>query len=298
MRPCLLAFSLLPAISFSVEPSVQSGDVQFSMITGQGVPVCEAYLDLLNRSPLERSPFCGRPESGLPGFAPLERRFLNADQISPLFTYVWEFMAFDNQLHVERYFYRNAEDPAKSRWSSSPVTKNNITEDLNGGLMFVWTYDSDIDIANDGHPLRVLLWQGYGATRWPAACGRANLYPWTNSYVKQRAFVLNSDGSMIDEQRTRAIFGSPKEATEGPHAGKSGEQSDLPVNATPFEPLADSIGIFGYQGKFYIQTENRPATKNAELPPVDVFLHQSGKTTLMCKFHPLIKPVPEDDPHN
>jgi len=272
---------------------------QFTAIQGQDLPVCKAYLELLNQSDYQgKTPFCGRPESGLPGFAPLQRHNLNADQIFPLFKYVWEFMAFDNQLHLERYFYGNVNDQAKSYWSPDPESKDTIAMDVNRGLIFVWTYDSDLDMANDGHPVRVLLWQGYGATRWPAVCGQANYYPWTNSYVKQRAFILSADGRMIDERRTRAIFGSPKEATDGPHARKPGDQSELPVNATPFEPLADSIGIFGYEGKFYIQTENRPATKAAKLPPVEVYVNQAGKSTRICGFHPLTPPVAEDDPHN
>src|ERR1700730_15755098 len=77
---------LLPAISFGEEQPAEAGDKQFTLIRGHGVPVCEAYLDLLNRTPLERTPFCGRPDNGPePEFVPLERQNLGADEILPLF---------------------------------------------------------------------------------------------------------------------------------------------------------------------------------------------------------------------
>lgn len=256
---------------------------KFTPIQGRELPVCKAYLELLNRSEYPANPFCGRPESGLPGFEPLERRYLNADQVFPLFRYVWEFMRFDDQFHIGKYSYYNSQDPSKSYFSADPESKNGVVDDLKKGLTVAWTYHSYVDIANDGHPLPVLLWQGYGATPGPAACVGID------TYVNQRAFVLSTDGKTIDERRTRVIFGSSKEATEGPHARKPGDQSYLPVNATPFEPLADSIGIFEYQGKFYTQTENRPATEHAKLPPVEVYMHQAGKNKRMCRFHPVIE---------
>jgi hypothetical protein len=298
MRACLLALAalaLLPATSFGDEPPAQDDDKQFTMMKGQGVPVCEAYLDVLNRTPLERTPFCSRPENGPAPFVPLERRYLEADEILPLFNYVWEFMRFDDQHHVERVFHPN-QNPKLSYWSADVETREGIAEFLGRDWMHVWTYATPIDIDNDSKPVRLLIWQGYGVSRSGASCGVDYASgPWDGTYTEQRVFVLSADGRTIDESQTRAIFGR---AGIGPSTGSQSTQprerySSLPTGATPFQPIADSIGIFGYDGHYYIQTENKPASRGAAPPSVEVFLRDQAHTTKVCAFRPQAVPVPE-----
>lgn len=298
MRACLLglaALALLPATSFGDEPPAQDDDKQFIMIKGQGVPVCEAYLDVLNRTPLERTPFCSRPDNGPVPFVPLPRQYLRADEILPLFNYVWEFMRFDDQHHSERVFHPNP-NPKLSLWSTDVETLDGISSALGRDWMHVWTYAKPVDIANDGKPLRLLIWQGYGVSRSGASCGADYASGlWDSTYTEQRVFVLNADGKTIDEGQTRELFGrTGSRASGNGHSSEPRDQySSLPPGATPFEPLADSIGVFGYGGRFYIQAENKPASRGATPPPVEVYLREQAHTTKVCAFRPQAVPVPE-----
>jgi hypothetical protein len=295
LRPCLLALALLPAISFGGELPATSGDKQFKIITGHGVAVCEAYLDLLNQTPLERTPFCGRPENGPAPFVPLERHELGVDDILPLFNYVYEFMRFDDQHHVEKFFYPQP-DTSKSYWSTDATTRWDLGEALGFHWVHVWTYGTPIDIANDDMPVRLLIWQGYGAARSGASCGVDYASgPWDGTYTEQRAFVLSADGKTIDEAQTRAIFGMAGTGASKGHAGTQPRVNTrgLPPGAKPFKPLADSIGIFGYGGRYYIQSENKPASRGAAPPAVEVFLREHGQSNKVCSFGPQAVPIPE-----
>ncbi len=110
-------------IAFGAAQSAPDTDAkQFRLIEGRGVAVCDAYLDLLNQTPLQRTPFCGRPEKGPePNFASLDRHYLDADEIEPLFSLVWEFMRFNDQHHKERYSV--AGFGGKPSWSSRSVSE-------------------------------------------------------------------------------------------------------------------------------------------------------------------------------
>jgi len=308
MRLCLFVLTLLPLISFGQDPTATSSDQQFAMIKGQGVPVCEAYLELLNQSSLEPTPFCGRPETGPVPFAPLERRDLGVDDILPLFNYVWEFLRFNDQHHVDKFFHPHADpskqygvDESKSYWSADVETADGITQ-IRDVLhrMSVWTYKTPVDIGNDGMPVRLLVWQGYGVPEWGGGkCGV--VYGRDVSYNPQRVFVLSTDGKTIDEAQTRAIFGMPTKPSSKARdtAREPLSYPDPPAGAKPFKALADSIGIFGYDGRYYIQTENTPASHRAgpdpvqdEPPPVKVFLRERGHTSQVCAFRPQNVPKP------
>jgi hypothetical protein len=293
MRACLLALAaiaLLPATSFGDESPAQDGEKQFTMMKGRGVQVCEAYLGLLNQTPLERTPFCARPDSGPAPFVPLQRQYLQANEILPLFNYIWEFMRFDDQYHTERVFHPNP-NPKLSSGSTDVETLDGIAIALGRDWMHVWRYDTPVDIANDGKPLRLLIWQGYGVSRSGASCGADYASGvWDGTYTEQRVFVLNADGKTIDEGQTRELFGR----TQNGHPNQPPDQySSLPPGATPFEPLADSIGVFGYAGRFYIQTENKPLSRGKPSGPVDVLLRDRGVTSKVCEFHPQAVPIPE-----
>ncbi len=285
----LLGSLLSTVVSVADESSLPGDQNQFTIVEGRGLPVCDAYLDVLNRMPLEASPFCDRPETGPePEFKHLARHYLRVSEIVPLFTYVWEFMRFDDQNHVERYFHSSV-DAKKSYWDTVPETADGVARLLGFGWMQVWTYDQPIDIANDGMPLRILFWKGYGATGKAALCGADEPSVWSDSYVEQRAFVLNDDGKTIDQLRTRAIFGEIGKTSARSH---SPVPSELPPGARPFKPLADSIGVFGYNGKYYIQTENMPSTPASNPPPVQVFVREKDHTSKVCAFRPQAVQVP------
>jgi hypothetical protein len=286
----VVTLSALPIISFGDEQSGQGDDKQFALTNGQGVPVCEAYLGLLNQMPLERTPFCARPDSGPAPFVPLQRHYLQANEILPLFNYVWGFMLFDDQYHREKVFHPNP-NPKLSSWSTDVETLDGIATALGRDWMHVWRYDTPVDIANDGKPLRLLIWQGYGVSRSAASCGADYASGvWDGTYTEQRVFVLKPDGKTIDEGQTRELFGG----TQNGHPSQPRDQySSLPPGATPFEPLADSIGIFDYDGRYYIQIENKPAARGLPPPPVEVLLREHGNTSKVCAYRPLNVPIPE-----
>jgi hypothetical protein len=282
-------FALGPA--FGAEDSDPDSDAQFSLLQGKGVPVCEAYLELLNKTKFEVTPFCGRPADGdVKGFERLERHYLGEPEITPLYTYVWEFMRFNDQHHVEKFCYPNIV-PAKAHCSAAATTGDEIPLLLRLGRMRVWTYTIPLDINNNGSPLKVLIWQGLGTGK---RCGD-DYYPtpWTDSYVHQRAFVLSADGTTIDEALTRSIFGALSDRRRSRDIAQLPEGT-LPAGANPFQPVADSIGIFEYDGRYYIETEDQPESKNAPLPPVRVLLREHGTSNQVCALRPQSVPSPAD----
>jgi hypothetical protein len=137
------------------------------------------------------------------------------------------------------------------------------------------------------------MWQGYGAWGNDAFCGVD--YGDEISYVPQRAYVLSADGKSIDEAQTLAMFGVlTKDSSKAPDTTRETLNypgPDLPAGATPFRAIADSIGIFGYDGHYYIQTENMPRPRGARLPPVKVFLREHAHTTQVCAFRPQVIPT-------
>ena len=256
--------------------SPASGATPFRLTQGRGLPVCEAYAGLLNRAHYDVDPFCGRPGSDpAHGFDSVPRHDLSAGEILPLFNYVHAFMHFDDQHHVERTYRPNNKDPAKSYWTTDMASYDDIVDFLSRYWLHAWTVDAPIDIENDGTMNRVLVWQGYGAEDNGAYCGGSYpSQPWDFPYIPQRAFILTPDGKQIDERKTRAIFGAP-EGVLPP------DRSHLPVNEeTPFRPLADSIGIFRYAGRYYLDTENIP--KHPAGGTVVVYERRGGHTRRIC----------------
>lgn len=254
----------------------------------QDLGVCDAYQQLLKQTKFQRTPFCGRPSDGdVPGFTPLKRDYWDVEKVWPIFTHVYEFMLFDDQFHVQTFASRNPADPNKPHVSAYPITKDGMASFLQMNWMKVWNYAQPIDVENNGSPLNVLVWQGYGVVnQYAQTCGVVyDGHPWSDQYVAQQTFIISPDGKTIDEQRTRALFGAPEESSPARATRKPSNDPFLPPGATPFEPLADSIGIFEYHGRVYIETENRPKTEDAPLSPVVIYMRERGHTSQVCSIH-------------
>jgi hypothetical protein len=279
------------------QSSLEGGNWEhFSLIKGHGVSVCDAYLQLLNRAQFDVTPFCGRPDpdSGA-GFTHLARQVWGADQILAMYTNVYEFMLYDNQFHIDRWFAPDPSNPNKRSMTTSPVNRGDVAVEMRLNRIRVWSYEEPIDIENDGTPLKVLVWQGDAAVGLSGGAGRCGADygddPWTVSYVNQQAFILNSDEKTIDERRTRAIFGAPEESSP---ARLTRRPLTIPLRgANPFEPLAGSIGIFEYRGRYYIDVENRPKTKDGALRPLEVYLREHNHIAKVCAYQPINVPGPE-----
>ena len=279
---------------FGQEGPNSDTDRNFSLQEGHGVPVCEAYLELLNKTKFEVTPFCGRPHEGLvKGFEHLDGHAMRQEEIWPLFTKVWEFMHFGDQNHKERFYYPNNVSPQLAYWSSDATSRDTIDLDLSNGWMYVWAFSPSIDINNDGAPLSIITWQGYGATEAAVRCGSDYASrSWDISYINQAAFVLSADGKSIDENKTRLIFGVSPDAKEP--AVQQAPAGNSKSAAKAFKPLADSIGVFKYEGRYYIETEGRPAFKDDDLPPVHVLLREHGSARRVCTLKPVSVPMPMD----
>lgn len=296
MAAAVIVIGLVPLQrSYGAKNPDPDSDQNFSMLQGHGVPVCEAYLELLNQTKFEVTPFCGRPDEGpVKGFEHLEGHFLSLEEIVPLFTKVWEFTRFDDQHHVQKFAHPNS-DPKKSYWSTDPESGESLASSLRLGWMSVWSFAAPLDVNNNGSPVNVITWQGYGVTGTGARCGSVTgRLPWIDRYINQHAFVLGADSKSIDEDQTRLIFGAPTGQARGPMPAQV-QGDTVPPGAKPFRPLADSIGIFKYEGRYYIETEDRPESNDAAaLPPIRVFLREGGRTRQVCALSPQSVPVPED----
>jgi hypothetical protein len=202
-------------------------------------------------------------------------------------------MLFDDQLPVLTFFRRNPDDPNRPIKTADPETRHGIAEAVSRKWMIVWGFRKPIDIANGGSPLNVLMWQGHGASGGTTCGVDIASHPWTSEYVEQRAFIINSDGKGIDEGLTRLIFGAPEESSPARSTRRPSTSPALSVGTNGFRPLAESIGIFGYRGRYYIETENKPKTKDGPLPPVIVYLRQHNHTAKVCAFRPDNVPGPE-----
>lgn len=273
---------------------------QFILKKGRQLPVCKAYTEVLNNTHFDVTPFCGRPDTGPPpDFVQLERHYYGVDQIWPLFTHVWEFMRFQDQFHVEKFYYPlpNSLVSGTGYTSTNATTKGIIEQFLRRHWMLVWDYQHKIDIENDGIPERVLIWQGYGATDTGQICGfnYDTGAPWRDIYVGQRAFILSTDGRTIDERRTEAVFGAPANSARRRKLSAPSQAMGMRTpDVHPFVPLADSIGIFGYGNRYYIESENRPKVWNGLPPPVRVYFRTHGRTKELCTIQVNSVPVPQD----
>jgi hypothetical protein len=265
----------------------------------QDLGVCAAYRQLLTETKFEVTPFCGRPDDGsVPGFTPLKRNYWGVEQIWPIFMHVYEFMLFDDQFHVEMTPSGNPANPFAMRpmRTADVITKDLMAMNLRLKWIRVWSYEEPIDIENDGSPLNVLIWEGYGVTQGAQVCGVVySGHPWGSPYINQQVFIINSDGKTIDENLTREIFGTQEESMPARLTRQPSKSPFLPVGANPFRPLADTIGIFEYRGMYYIETEDKPKNKDAPLPPVVVYLREHGHTTKVCSIQLKNEPVPTDD---
>ena len=70
----------------------------FDLTKGNGIPVCEAYLQRLNNTDFQNMPYCGRPEDdSVPGFTRLNRVPLYAERIYRLLPKILGFQSSQNQ---------------------------------------------------------------------------------------------------------------------------------------------------------------------------------------------------------
>src|SRR5207247_1203339 len=143
---------------------------------GQGVAVCEAYLERLNMTEYESPPYCDRPENdAIPGFARLNRVPLSAEAVQALLPRVKGFTDYKNQDWQDIVNAGRQRDGLPlQQWLSDVKT-------YLGKAIKVWRYDPPVDIDNDGVLDNVIVWHGFGANGGSRACGTG-----TDIYEKGR----------------------------------------------------------------------------------------------------------------
>lgn len=233
----------------------------FSPTRDADFPVCEAYLQRLNLTEFSSPAYCGHPENdSAPGFQILKREPIAPGKEIPL-----------SGVLYQRWYRPN------------PYLTANW--DFSADLIEAWRYSTPVDLGNDGHPERVIVWQGGGLGEGLVRCGTGYLERW-GYRARQLPLVMDGDDH-IDERATAAIFrgrGSPAWV-----AGKSWVPKDA---SFPFRPIGHSIGIFEYRGTIYFDTffdasgdANAERAGEAKLANVlGVFVRRDGATREQCEY--------------
>ena len=258
------------------EMDVDKSVYHFELKNGGGTPVCEALLQRLNQTHYDAPPYCNIPEdSTVPGFEGLKRKTPSEREQRRMFNHAEVFSSTGGSL--QDYADENELYATRYTGAGSPYSKA------------VWLYETPLDMENNGHPRRILVWQGLGRLLGP--CG-TRVSPSSDGYwrVAQQAFVLSGNTDRIDEDETRALFYRPRERPK--------------VVGDVYTPIGLTTSIFKYGGTYYFGgfydaysgldgdfngerkwKNNRETTFSSGLGNTfDLFLRKDRKTSLVCDY--------------
>ena len=215
-----------------VPPATSFG--RFWLTYGVGVEVCEAYLERLNRSSYEHHPRCDRSENiGSARFQPLGRTRLSVEEIQPFWPSVHTFLASGQVQDWKRG------DEELRRLGLAPrfgSVKEQLETLRSESTLAVFRFKRPVDINNDAVPDRIMIWR-------TGSCGRFGALD-EMRYWQSIPLVLNAAGDGPDVERTRELFGHPS----------GGYQLSSGGMATEFRPIGKSMGIFQFDGTYYMDT--------------------------------------------
>lgn len=228
--------------------------MRFRLSSGNGIPVCEAYLQRLNQTVFHQRPACGRPENDqIPGFARLHRVPLSPETISAL------------AIHAEWFVFTGEEN---SRLLQQAITEHvALLGAVNKFSTVAWTYDRALDLTNDDRPVHIVIWGGQplpGGDPAPA-CGLDSQDGRGRETGEQRraqiALILDRTGKGIDAEATTKRFALS--ATEAPRRD---------FETWVYKPREPYIGIFSYRGVYYTDTFYDPGVHDRDIPRGPYFL--------------------------
>jgi hypothetical protein len=266
---------LAPRVPLIVPPSGGYTYV-FRLTKGDGLPVCQAYLQRLNKSGFGYShrPYCDRPENdAVPGFSKLERIPLQPPEVNKLYKLVFNFENPPRQFEIDQL-------------KSIRRGESNVTPDVGVGLD-AWRYNSPLDIFNDGAPVNLLMWRAVGQGAPITRCGLDLREAGRGQRSDQMPIVFKPGDGEIDAQATKLLIAHPIQKYDS-----SLQTGNLYSTATDFRPIARSIGIFKYRNLYYFdgffdiwgdaknERRGRPALANT----LAVFLHKDGVSRQMCEY--------------
>jgi hypothetical protein len=242
----------------------------FKLTSGEGRPVCEAYLQRLNSAPYPYPPYCNRPEDDeIPGFALLHRMALSPHEISYLSNRVME---FEGHVKQGATIIRNA---ALVRAGKAPIgmSESEVRSTLGEADLYVWRYEPPIDIDNDGTPDNLIVWRGVETS---GSCGSFSPQgEWLRKL--QRIYLLTPDSRNIEAARTADIFRRPGHDWE------------------PYEPfqgvvIGDQFSPFEYREVYYFDVffgSYGDLRGQGAYRSLGVFERRKAKTVQVCEYRML-----------
>jgi hypothetical protein len=259
---------------------------QFALKKGLDIPVCKAYLKLLNETDFVRPPYCDRPESDdVPEFTKLNRINLSVDETLKLEPQINGFLMkkdihLSEKVNVQRkQLGLSVESDAERRSYIESILNDN--DPLHKQVRF----DPPVDIDNDGIPDQVVLWRDTGVT-----CGAPSTVNDWPTRARTSAFILDAQDN-VDPIRTQEVFGHPlggyRWQSKDPKTGKI-----LTEESDKFRPVGLFIGIFVFDGKTYFDTfydswgdlNNQRKKKPYMNDTLAVFKREHGKTEAVCEM--------------
>ena len=249
---------------------------------GQGVPVCEAYLQRLNQTQFKYPAYCGRPEDDqVPGFQRLTRVRVSKEEITKLYNLVVTITNPRTEID-SRYF-----DEMNANGGVFTGTPPQITMPQ-ARAYETWRYDPLIDIDNDGSPDNVVIWNLDSVDYHE--CGDFRPGPTRGQQV---SLIMSADGSTVDQARTIRTFGHPDGGCDA-IAGMAGLSGPIRFLKS-WRLLGNSYSVFRYRDLYYFDTfydlfahlgdfQNKRKGSSRLQDTLAVFLHRSGKTAPVCEY--------------
>ena len=244
-------------------------DNEFTLLSGQGVEVCDAYLNRLNTSKFENDwpPYCDRPEVFKSnGFEKLNRVNLSSKEIYKIYDRVLSFQQRTNQMYSEKIRKRSYLSKNKDEAINSIEFKRNLKR------LYVWRYDPMVDVDNDGELDNVVLWHRQHRRACGSISGVGKYFP---SYY---AYIFNKKTTKIDEKKTLEVFGHPvQERPNAPTLKRFRSYND-----------ESSVGVFKYKGTTYFDTFPNGLTYGSDIHheiDLRVYLRKNNQTKTVCEYH-------------
>ncbi|MES1195753.1 MAG: hypothetical protein ABUL58_02295 [Steroidobacter sp.] len=269
---------------------------QFKLTRGHGVPVCEAYLQRLNKTEFAYPAYCGRMENdAVPGFAYLNRVPVPTKEINELIEWV---AAIKNPLTgIDSNYYESMNRNGGVFTGPPSHIEFRFADNI---VLSSWRYAPAVDIDNDGEPDNVLIFDTVDA-KFPNCVSYIgnNASPDRNGQI---AFAMTPDGKLIDQAKTIQIFGHPDGGfqTVPGTKGKSGEVKFV----KSFRLIGNSYGLFEYRDTYYFDMffdsmyayggldkdwlgdfEDKRIGDPTLKDTLGVFLRKDNKTQQICEYH-------------
>jgi hypothetical protein len=285
--------SLRGATANDAGEAVGQAHYKFSLKEGVGLPVCEAFLQRINRTTYVVPPYCkwNVPfDEATPGFRLISRRPMSAEELWPLIGNGYYFLLSQKP---------NARTSALRRYDQSGQLQYDpdYTLDFVKGFMAgvsgsgldakPWLYPG-LDVENNGKPVDVMLWEGGILAHAICFEGWDPARIPGSSRHQAYAFILNEQHSDIDFDRTRVIFGSARNRAPSHRYRAPGH---------PFVPVGDDMDFFAYRNVVYFDSflafRDRVGARSSDrdqYQTLEVFQRSNGVTRPVCKYESTLDP--------